>query len=170
MNYAPIWRRVLELSHLALCGPVPEDQTIRTLKDEIVGRYIYVDLPGWGETKLFYEQSGNPSNPPILFLHTAGSDGRQYHGVMNHPEMLQRSHMTVIDLPGHGRSFPGANQIPGKHSNNEDTYVGTIRAVIQALGLNKPIVRGASMAGHVCLAVAIRSEEEGARGVIPCQG
>lgn len=160
---------MLELSHLALCGPIAEDLPSRVNKDVIVDRYIYVDLPGWGKTKLFYEQSGESSTTPILFLHTAGSDGRQYHGVMNHPQMLDRCHMTVIDLPGHGRSFPGANQIPGRHTNN-DTYVGTIAAVIKALGLQRPIVCGASMAGHVCLAVAIRADEVGVGGVIPCQG
>lgn len=38
------------------------------------------------------------------------------------------------------------------------------------LGLNKPIICGASMAGQVCLAVAIRYREVGAGGAIPLQG
>jgi alpha/beta hydrolase fold len=170
INYAPIWRRILELSHTALCGPIKEEVQEKTQKDVIVGKYVYITSPGWGEGKLFYEQSGEEDKPDILFLHTAGSDGRQYHGVMNDSRMLSRCRMTVIDLPGHGRSFPSENQIPGQHANSEDSYVGCIRAVIEALGLKKPIVCGASMAGHVCLAVATRAAEVGAGGVIPCQG
>lgn len=42
--------------------------------------------------------------------------------------------------------------------------------MVQALKLNKPIICGASMAGQVCLAVAIHADEVGAGGVIPLQG
>lgn len=164
-----IWRRVLELSHTALCGPIDEDEQQLPEEDYIVGRYIYVSPPVWGRVKLFYEQSGEGTQD-IIFLHTAGSDGRQYHGVMNDPRMRARCNMIAFDLPGHGRSFPSEFQIPGRHTNTEDSYVGCIKEVIRALKLNKPIVCGASMAGHVCLAVAIRAEEVGAGGTIPCQG
>ena len=58
----------------------------------------------------------------------------------------------------------------GNHTNNEDAYVGCIAAVVKKLGLNKPIICGASMAGQVCVAVAIRADEVGAGGTIPLQG
>lgn len=166
---APVWRRVLDLSREAFCGAIKEEKHHPLTKDLLVGGYIYVDLPYWGTTKLFYEQSGDKSKQAIIFLHTAGSDGRQYHGVMNHPDMLARCHMTVFDMPGHGRSFPGEHQIPGRHSNSEDAYVDTIAAVVKELGLKRPIICGASMAGHVSLAVALRADEVGAGAVIPCQ-
>ena len=51
-----------------------------------------------------------------------------------------------------------------------DAYVGTIAAVIKTLKLDKPIVCGASMAGQVCVAVAIRNDEVGSGGTIPMQG
>jgi len=168
VQMAAIWRRVLELSHEVLHGLIKEDAQDEQEVDVIVGRYVFINTL-WGRTKLFYEQCGDAGNVPILFLHTAGSDGRQYHGVMNDGRMLAKYHMTSIDLPGHGRSFPATDQIPGKHWNTEDAYVGCIREVITALGLSKPIVCGASMAGHICLAVATRADEVGAGGVIPCQ-
>ena len=56
------------------------------------------------------------------------------------------------------------------HTNTEDSYVGCIAAVVKKLGLNKPIICGASMAGQICLAVAARAEEVGAGGTIPLQG
>ena len=78
--------------------------------------------------------------------------------------------MYAFDLPAHGRSFPGSGYVPGNHTNTEDSYVGAITAFVKALKLNKPIICGASMAGQVCVAVAIRAEEVGAGGTIPLQG
>ena len=138
-------------------------------EDHLVGRYTHVVAPIWGKCKVFYEQSGE-GKQDIVFLHTAGSDSRQYHGVMNDPKMRELCNMIAFDLPGHGRSFPSRAYFPGAHTNTEDSYVGCIAAVVKALKLNKPIVCGASMAGQVCLAVAIRHEEVGASGTIPLQG
>jgi pimeloyl-ACP methyl ester carboxylesterase len=123
----------------------------------------------WGRCKVFYEYSGE-GKQPIVFLHTAGSDSRQYHGVMNDARMRKKCIMYAFDLPGHGRSFPSKNYAPGAHTNTEDSYVGMITAFVKALGLRRPIICGASMAGQVCLAVAIRHREVGAAGVIPLQG
>ncbi|GMG35312.1 unnamed protein product [Aspergillus oryzae var. brunneus] len=105
----------------------------------------------------------------IMFLHTAGSDSRQYHAVMNDPTMRRKCKMIAFDLPAHGRSFPGENHIPGNYTNTEDAYVGAVREMVKVLKLNKPIICGASMAGQVCIAVAIRAEEVGAGGTIPLQ-
>jgi pimeloyl-ACP methyl ester carboxylesterase len=84
--------------------------------------------------------------------------------------MREKCNMIAFDLPGHGRSFPYKTYQPGAHTNTEDAYVGAIAAMVKALKLNKPIICGASMAGQVCLAVAIRAQEVGAGGSIPLQG
>lgn len=78
--------------------------------------------------------------------------------------------MTVFDLPSHGRSFPPYDSVPGEHFNSEDRYIEIIGAMIKKLGLNKTIVCGASMAGLICLAVALRNDEVGAFATIPVQG
>lgn len=70
---APIWRRILDLSREVFCGPIEEEGPSNLTTDNLVGRYVYVDLPHWGRTKLFYEQSGDISKPAIIFLHTAVS-------------------------------------------------------------------------------------------------
>ncbi|KAK4548161.1 hypothetical protein LTR36_010030 [Oleoguttula mirabilis] len=168
-HWTHVWRRVLEILHDTLVGPTPVDEEPEEDEDHIVGRYVYVTSPVWGKCKIFYEQSGE-GDQDILFLHTAGSDSRQYHGVLNDEKMRQKCRMTVFDLPAHGRSFPYEGYWPGMHTNTEDSYVGCIAAVIKKLGLNKPIVCGASMAGQICLAVAARAEEVGAGGTIPLQG
>lgn len=111
-----VWRRVLEILHDALVGPTPADEEPQRDDDHIVGRYAYVTSPTWGRCKIFYEQSGE-GDQNILFLHTAGSDGRQYHGVMNDERMLKKCRMTAVDLPAHGRSFPYEGYWPGKQSH-----------------------------------------------------
>ncbi|KAK0118360.1 hypothetical protein ONS95_012648 [Cadophora gregata] len=167
-KYTHFWRRALEVLHDAQCGEMRVDSQVEPDEDHIVGRYVYIDAPVWGRCKVFYEASGE-GKQQIVFLHTAGSDSRQYHGVMNNPTMRQKCSMVAFDLPGHGRSFP-SQLPPGSHTNTEDAYVGTIAAMVKALKLNKPIICGASMAGQVCLAVAIRADEVGAGGTIPLQG
>ncbi|KAG4432962.1 hypothetical protein IFR05_011557 [Cadophora sp. M221] len=167
-KYTHFWRRALEVLHDAQCGPMKENSQPETDEDHIIGRYLYIKTPVWGRCKVFYEASGE-GKQQIVFLHTAGSDSRQYHGVMNDPAMRQKCSMIAFDLPGHGRSFP-SELPPGAHTNTEDSYIGAIAAMVKALKLNKPIICGASMAGQVCLAVAIRADEVGAGGAIPLQG
>lgn len=167
-KYTHFWRRALEVLHNAQCGEMRQDSQAEAEEDYIVGRYVYVTAPVWGRCKVFYELSGD-GKQQIVFLHTAGSDSRQYHGVMNNPAMRQKCSMIAFDLPGHGRSFP--SELPlGSHTNTEDAYVRAIAAMVKALKLDKPIICGASMAGQVCLAVAIRADEVGAGGTIPLQG
>lgn len=168
-QYGHLATRLLELLRDGLHGPIKEDTEPEIDYDDIVGRYIYVNPPLWGRTKVFYETAGNGPQE-IVFLHTAGSDSRQYHGVLNDKRMQEKCKMYAFDLPGHGRSFPSKSYIPGNHTNTEESYVGCVREVISALKLNKPIVCGASMAGQVCVAIAIRAEEVGAGGTIPLQG
>jgi hypothetical protein len=168
-QYGHLATRLLELLRDGLHGPIEEDIQAEMDHDDIVGRYIYVDPPVWGRSKVFYEKTGHGPQE-IVFCHTAGSDSRQYHGVLNDKRMQEKCTMIAFDLPAHGRSFPYKNYVPGNHTNNEEAYVGCIREVIKALKLNKPIVCGASMAGQVCVAVAIRAEEVGAGGTIPLQG
>ncbi|KAF1344263.1 Alpha/Beta hydrolase protein [Delphinella strobiligena] len=142
------------LLHDAQVGPTPEDTSTELEQDAITGHYVYLkDFPIWGRCKVFYETSGEGPTR-IVFLHTTGSDGRQYHGVLNDER----------------KSFPYSNYWPGQHTNTEDSYVGCVAAFIKKLGLKKPIVCGASMAGQVGLPIAVRADEVGAGGTIPLQG
>lgn len=164
-HWTHVWRRVLELLHDAQAGPTPEDTNPEYEEDAITGHYVYLkNIPIWGSCKVFYETSGE-GDVPIVFLHTAGSDGRQYHGVMNDERMLKKTKMYAIDLPAHGRSFPYSNYHPGAHTNTEESYVGCIAAFIKKLGLEKPIVCGASMAGQVRkIGICRRAVENGGYG------
>ncbi|KAJ5731295.1 uncharacterized protein N7483_005803 [Penicillium malachiteum] len=167
-NYAHIWRTILDVLHDVYCGPNDVDLQPEQEDDFLVGRYIFINTAAWGRCKVFFERSGTGPRE-ILFLHTAGSDSRQYHGVMNDSRMRTRCTMVAFDLPSHGRSFPSAQALGG-HSNSEDAYIEIIAAIIKALGMKKPIICGASMAGQACIALAIRASETGIGGSIPLQG
>lgn len=175
-NYARIWSLFLESMRVAVNRTLEsEAEAVTVSEDEddqestILGRYLSTKTSLWGKSKVFCEQSGTGPQQ-ILFLHTAGSDSRQYHTLMNNRNLQQKLTMFAFDLPGHGRSELGTCQLIDKLSNDEETYVDTIRQVIRRLKLHKPIVCGASMAGQVCLAVALRAAELGVSGVIPLEG
>lgn len=100
-QYGHLATRLLELLREGLHGPIQEHEQARSDDDHIVGRYVYIDPPAWGRCKVFYETTGTGPQQ-IVFLHTTGSDSRQYHGVMNDPSMMEECTMIAFDLPGHG--------------------------------------------------------------------
>lgn len=174
-RYCRIWRLVLDRARDAVHGKPeteaaafapPGDEVLE--EDTVIGRYLWLDLPSFGKVKLFYDFAGTGSWT-ILFLHTAGSDSRQYHSLMNIPALQQRAKMYAFDLPAHGRSSLGSRQHPEGYALTEEAYLEVIGAFIKRLDLQNVIVCGASMAGHVCLAAAIRARELGIRGSIPCE-
>ena len=172
-SWARVWRLLLEDIRAVVTS---EDQSkqVATVPEEddeedaIMGRYIRTNTVLWGKSRLFCEYAGTGPQH-LLFLHTAGSDSRQYHALMNDRNLQQRCTMYAFDLPGHGRSDLGTEQQIGNLKCDEETYVDTIKQVIQLLKLRRPIVCGASMAGQVCLAVALRASELGVSGVVPCE-
>ena len=172
---ARLWRIVLDRIRDALNG-----KQLRTALEEppteemdgddaVTGKYLWIHTKDYGKVKVFYEFAG--SGPlTLLFLHTAGSDSRQYHSLMNNKQMQQRATMYAFDLPAHGRSSLGSKQSPQGYGLTEESYLESIDRVIKGLKLSNVIICGASMAGHVCLAAAIKAQELGIIGSIPCEG
>ena len=174
-RYARVWRIVLDRCRDAVHGktvastsfePPPEEATE---EDAVTGKYIWIEHSEYGKVKIFYEFAGSGPQT-ILFLHTAGSDGRQYGSLMNNKQLLERCTMYAFDLPAHGRSSLGSRQSPQGYALTENAYLESIGKVIAKLELKNTIVCGASMAGHVCLAAAIRAQELNVHGAIPCEG
>jgi hypothetical protein len=48
--------------------------------EAVIGRYMHLDLFG-RKHRIYVEEAGEGT--PLLCLHTAGADGRQYRGLMN---------------------------------------------------------------------------------------
>lgn len=169
---ARVWRLVLDRIHDVLHGrshrPFTIDFDNETDQDSIVGRYVWIDSEHFGKCKIFYESSGKGSQT-VLLMHTAGADSRQYHALMSMKELQSRFTMIAFDMPGHGRSSPGSRIVPQGYRLTEASYVDTIKSIIAKLQIRGCILSGASMAGHICLAVALRAAELGVIGVIPCE-
>lgn len=169
MRYVYIVRRMLDIARAVAGGkqPATEDSAI-PLKpgvEPITGRYVNIAVDGvWH--RIYYEESGTGRD--LLFLHTAGADSRQFYGLMTTEELLQDWHMVAFDLPLHGKSFPPAGYVPGSYRLTTDAYVKTICAVVEALGLKRPVVLGSSMAGEICLELAYRHPEKFS-AVIACE-
>jgi pimeloyl-ACP methyl ester carboxylesterase len=117
-----------------------------------VGRYLQLAIAGKPH-RLYVEEAG--TGIPLLCLHTAGADGRQYRALMNDSELLSRFRIIAFDMPWHGKSSPPAGWHTAEYKLTSRAYVDTIMAVVDALALDRPIVVGCSIGGRVVLHLAL---------------
>jgi pimeloyl-ACP methyl ester carboxylesterase len=123
--------------------------------EDIVGRYMRLDLMGRPH-RIYFEEVGPRDGVPLLCLHTAGSDGRQWRGILNDAEVTRTFRVIAFDLPRHGKSSPPAGFEREYYQLTTDLYVATVMAVVDALGLARPVVIGCSIGGRVVLHLALR--------------
>jgi pimeloyl-ACP methyl ester carboxylesterase len=123
--------------------------------EDIVGRYLRLDLRGRPH-RIYFEEAGPKDGVPLLCLHTAGSDGRQWRGILNDAEVTRSFRVIAFDLPRHGKSSPPAGFEHECYRLTTDLYVETVMAVAEALGLARPVVMGCSIGGRVVLHLALR--------------
>ncbi len=121
--------------------------------EPIVGRYLRLDLDGRPH-RVYFEEAGQ--GIPLLCLHTAGADGRQYRELLNDPAITGRYRVIAFDLPWHGKSSPPAGYETEVHQLTTGLYVDTVMAVSRALGLERPVVMGCSIGGRAVLHLALR--------------
>jgi len=120
--------------------------------EPVVGRYMHLDLFGRPH-RIYVEEAGEGT--PLLCLHTAGSDGRQYRALMNDARIIRSHRVIAFDMPWHGKSSPP----PGWHNEEYQLtsahYTAMILAVMAALGLDRPILIGCSIGGRIALHLAL---------------
>jgi pimeloyl-ACP methyl ester carboxylesterase len=121
--------------------------------EPVVGRYLHLDHAG-RHYRIYFESAGE--GIPLLCLHTAGADTRQYRGLLNSPAVTDRFRVIAFDLPFHGKSSPPSGWQDEEYRLTADSYTGIIMAVIEALGLERPVVMGCSIGGRVVLHLALR--------------
>ncbi|KER69998.1 alpha/beta hydrolase [Burkholderia cepacia] len=130
--------------------------------EPIIGRYLTIEESG-REYRLYFEEAG--SGIPLLCLHTAGADSRQYRHLLNDPEVTCNFRVIAFDMPYHGRSNPPDQWWLDKYLLTTDHYLSVIRAVWKSLNLDRPVVMGCSMGGAIVLKVASEYQSE-LRGVV----
>jgi pimeloyl-ACP methyl ester carboxylesterase len=121
--------------------------------EPVVGQYLHLDYAG-RHYRVYFETAGD--GIPLVCLHTAGADTRQYRGLLNSPAVTDRFRVVAFDLPFHGKSSPPAGWQDEEYRLTADSYTGIIMAVVKALGLERPVVMGCSIGGRVVLHLALR--------------
>jgi pimeloyl-ACP methyl ester carboxylesterase len=125
--------------------------------EPIVGRYLHVTLQGRFH-RIYFEEAGR--GIPLVCLHTAGADGRQFRHMMNDPAITEHFRVIAFDLPWHGKSTPPDGWQNEEYRLTTDSYIDAIRTFCAALELNKPVALGCSIGGRIILGLAIRHAAE----------
>lgn len=119
--------------------------------EPIIGRYLHVDIGGRPH-RLYVEEAGR--GIPLLCLHTAGADARQFRAIMNDARITNRFRVVAFDMPWHGRSSPPPGWQNEEYRLSTAGYVEMILAVANALGLDRPVCMGCSIGGRIVLQLA----------------
>jgi pimeloyl-ACP methyl ester carboxylesterase len=133
--------------------------------EPIRGGYLRLDIAGRPH-RVYVEQAGE--GQPLLLLHTAGSDGRQWRDLLNDSDLTSRFRCIAFDMPWHGKSSPPEGWQDEEYRLTTAGYTGMIMAVSRALGLERPIVIGCSIGGRIVLDLAAEHGRE-LRGVVGLQ-
>ena len=124
--------------------------------EPVTGRYLNCELLGKPH-RLFIEEAG--SGIPLLCLHTAGSDSRQYRGLMNDERITKYFRVIAFDMPWHGKSSPPAGWQDAEYQLSSQSYVQLIVEVADVLELDKPVAMGCSIGGRIVLHLAHQHPE-----------
>ncbi len=124
--------------------------------EPITGRYLRIDLLGKPH-RVYVEEAGQ--GVPLLCLHTASSDTRQFRGLMNDARVLEHFRVIAFDLPWHGKSSPPAGWQNADYQLTSRDYVAMILTMMDALALDRPVVMGCSIGGRMALHLALDHPE-----------
>ena len=147
---------LLEMLFSGLSGDAPDGAFDEPEIEPVTGRYLRLNLEGKPH-RLYFEEAGN--GIPLVCLHTAGSDGRQFRHILNDAEITGRFRVIAFDLPWHGKSSPPAGFESEVYELTTDRYMEIVLAVADALKLIDPVVMGCSIGGRAVLHLALRHGE-----------
>ena len=119
--------------------------------EPIVGRYVSVDIAGQ-PCRVYFEEAG--AGIPLVCLHTAGADSRQYRHIMCDTAITSRYRVIAFDLPWHGKSYPPEGWQDEENLLTTERYDDTVMAFCQALELERPALIGCSIGGRIVLQLA----------------
>jgi pimeloyl-ACP methyl ester carboxylesterase len=119
--------------------------------EPMVGRYLTVNILG-EPCRIYTEEAG--SGIPLVCLHTAGADARQFRHLLCDAAVTSRYRVIAFDMPWHGKSYPPVGWQSSEYRLTTELYVETIRAFCAAMGLERPVVMGCSIGGRIVLQLA----------------
>ena len=119
--------------------------------EPIVGRYLYLEIGG-RKHRVYFEEAGR--GIPLVCLHTAGADGRQWRHLMTDAEVTKSFRVITFDMPWHGKSNPPEGYEKEVYRLTAGAFVDIICTFINALELERPVVMGCSIGGRIMLDLA----------------
>jgi len=119
--------------------------------EPVTGRYLPCTILGEPH-RLYVEEAGQ--GIPLLCLHTAGADTRQYRGMMNDTRITKNFRVISFDMPWHGKTSPPVGWQDREYRLTAGDYMRMILDVSEALELDRPVAMGCSIGGRVVLHLA----------------
>ncbi|HVY42445.1 MAG TPA: alpha/beta hydrolase [Hyphomicrobiaceae bacterium] len=119
--------------------------------EPIVGRYLNLELSGRPH-RLYIEEAGQ--GIPLVCLHTAGADGRQFRHILNDEAITRDFRVIAFDMPWHGKSLPPSGFQTEEYKLTTRAYTEMVIDVCNALRLERPVVMGCSIGGRLVLNLA----------------
>jgi pimeloyl-ACP methyl ester carboxylesterase len=156
-------RPVLErLFERLTAGPVAVASAVARDLGQIHGGYHAVTCGGT-HYDVFVETAGHGA--PVLLLHTAGADARQFQGQLADVALARSWRLIAPDLPFHGRSMPPRDWDGGPYRLSTEQYLGWCTALIEQVIGTPAIVAGGSMGAAMALVLAAERPDL-VRGVV----
>ncbi len=125
--------------------------------EPIIGRYVKTEIEGRAY-RLYFEEAGE--GIPLVCLHTAGADGRQWRHLLNNSEVTRNFRVLAFDMPWHGKSYPPEGWQDEEYLLTTQHYTEMIRAFCRTMELDRPVVMGCSIGGRIVLNLAIEHAAE----------
>lgn len=90
--------------------------------------------------------AGNASGPEILFIHGFSQCALCWEGQFGDPDLSRRFRLTAFDIRGHGASDKPSD---ATRYAEDRLFADDVKAVMDALGLKRPVLVGWSYAGRI---------------------
>jgi pimeloyl-ACP methyl ester carboxylesterase len=120
--------------------------------EDIIGRYININVND-ENYRIYVEEAGK--GIPLLCLHTAGSDSRQFRHILNDKKITDNYRVIAFDLPWHGKSNPPVGYELKDYKLTTSLYKQIIMSFCNNYKINEPVIMGCSMGGRVVLHLAL---------------
>ena len=110
--------------------------------EPIVGRYFTIYVEGQ-PCRIYVEEAGD--GIPLVCLHTAGSDARQYRHLLCDETITKNFRVIAFDMPWHGKSNPPPGFRDNEYRLTTELYKETVMTFCRAYDLVDPVIMGLSL-------------------------
>lgn len=119
----------------------------------VTSRHRVVALPDGTFARLHYMEAGQ--GWPVVFLHTAGADARQFLHQLADTKLQKNHRLLAFDMPWHGLSSGADNvETTAQYKLTEARYLQWVVAFIDEIVQEPVILVGCSMGASMALTVA----------------